>query len=101
VLANIDDGPSKDLLIRHRLAERLPAFEQLYDLVFDPQESHNVATDPTYGPMLGELRYRLQRWMAETGDPLLWGPVEPEDGSELNLPQQCSPGDPTVAVSRR
>jgi N-sulfoglucosamine sulfohydrolase len=101
VLVNIDDGASKDLLIRNGLAERLPAFEQLYDLVFDPQETNNVAADRTYGPVLGELRYRLQRWMADTGDPLLWGPVEPRDGTEINLPQQCSPCDPTVAVSRR
>jgi arylsulfatase A-like enzyme len=101
VLANIDDSPSKDLLIGSGLAERLEPVEQLYDLVFDPQETHNVAGDRAYGAVLGELRHRLQQWMAETGDPLLWGPVEAQDGMEVNLPCQRSPSDPTVVVQRR
>ena len=39
VLANTDDGPSKDLLLRNGWAEREIAKEQLYDLLFDPNEA--------------------------------------------------------------
>ncbi|HEY8581857.1 MAG TPA: sulfatase, partial [Capillimicrobium sp.] len=36
VLPNVDDGPTKDLLLRHGWGEREIDPEQLYDLVFDP-----------------------------------------------------------------
>ena len=42
VLANTDDSPGKDLWLRHGWAEHELAREQLYDLVFDPQEQHNL-----------------------------------------------------------
>ena len=42
MLANIDDSPSKDLLLAHGLAERDAAAEELYDLVFDPNEADNI-----------------------------------------------------------
>jgi arylsulfatase A-like enzyme len=98
VLANIDDGPSKDVLLAHGLAERpLPA-EQLYDLVFDPNEAANVAGDPAYAGVLAELRARLHEWMVATGDPLLAGWIAPAPGTEINLAGQRSPSDPTVVV---
>jgi arylsulfatase A-like enzyme len=98
VLANIDDGPSKDVLLAHGLAERpLPA-EQLYDLVFDPNEAANVAGDPAYADVLAELRARLHEWMVATGDPLLAGWIAPAPGTEINLAGQRSPSDPTVVV---
>jgi N-sulfoglucosamine sulfohydrolase len=43
-----------------------------------------------------ELAERLERWMRETDDPLLRGPVVPPAGVELNLPDQRSPSEPTV-----
>jgi arylsulfatase A-like enzyme len=100
VLANIDDSPSKDLLVAHGLEHRpLPA-ERLHDLVFDPNEAANLAGDPAYADVLAELRERLERWMEETDDPLLHGPVEPEEGTEINLPVDRSPADPTIVVER-
>src|SRR6185436_8657349 len=42
VLANIDDSPSKTLLLQHGLADRDLAEEELYDLVFDPMEADNL-----------------------------------------------------------
>jgi N-sulfoglucosamine sulfohydrolase len=100
VLPNVDDSPSKDLLVAHGWREqRLPA-EQLYDLVFDPQEAANVAADPAYAEVRDELRGRLEGWMAETADPLLDGPVEPLPGSALNRPDQLSPDDPISVVQR-
>lgn len=96
---NIDDSPSKDVLLDHGLAERRLPEEQLYDLIFDPQEAANRAGDPAYEPMLRELRDALEAWMRETADPLLDGPVEPLPGTALNRPDQRSPDDPTFTVA--
>ncbi len=95
VLPNIDDSPSKDVLLDHGLAERRIPAEQLYDLIFDPQEAANRAGDPAYEPILRELREALEGWMRETDDPLLDGPIEPLPGSALNRTDQRSPDDPT------
>ena len=94
VLANIDDSPSKDYLLAHGLAERDAPSEQLYDLVFDPNEAHNIVdAEPE---IAAELRARLQAWMEETGDPLLDGPVAPAPGTEYNTADQRSPSEPTT-----
>jgi N-sulfoglucosamine sulfohydrolase len=99
VLANTDDGPSKDLLLHYGWAERDIPAEQLYDLVFDPNEAANLVEDPRHADVLNGLSARLDRWMAETDDPLRRGPVQAPPGAELNLPDQRSPSEPTVRVS--
>jgi arylsulfatase A-like enzyme len=96
VLANIDDSPSKDLLLAHGLAERAQPAEELYDLVSDPGEADNIVSERP--ELAAELRARLERWMAETDDPLRHGPVAPPRGSVLNTAAQRSPDDPTLAV---
>ena len=95
VLANVDDSPSKDLLVEHGWPERRQDPEQLYDLVFDPQESANLIADLAYAAVAQDMRARLEEWMRETSDPLLDGPIEPAPGSRLNRPDQRSPDDPT------
>ena len=100
VLANIDDSPSKDLLLAHGLADRVPPEEELFDLVFDPNEAANLAADPAHADVLADLRDRLDRWMEDTDDPLLRGPIEPAAGTEINHPAQRSPSDPTYVVER-
>ena len=97
-LANIDDSPTKDVLLAHGYAERTLPAEALYDLIFDPGEADNRADDPAYAAVRDELSARLEAWMRETGDPLLDGPVAPAPGSQLNLPSQRSPDDPTVTA---
>jgi uncharacterized sulfatase len=42
--------------------------EELYDLVSDPDELHNLAGDPLYLNSLVELRTTLENWIRETGD---------------------------------
>jgi N-sulfoglucosamine sulfohydrolase len=98
VLPNTDDGPSKDLLLRNGWAERVIPKEQLYDLVFDPNEANNLLEDPTYAGVLADLRGRLEAWMVDTDDPLLAGHVDPPPGVDINLPDQLSASDPTVHI---
>ena len=97
VLANIDDSPSKDLLLAHGLAERELPSEELYDLVFDPNEAANLVADQP--AVAAELRARLERWMEETDDPLLRRPGRAAaPAPALNHPTQRSPSDPTMIV---
>jgi hypothetical protein len=99
VLANTDDGPSKELLLRNGWAEREIPKEQLYDVFFDPNEADNLAGDPAHAALLAELRGRLEAWMRETDDPLLAGHVDPPPGVEINLPDQRSASEPTTRVA--
>ena len=94
VMPNCDDGPSKDLWLQHGWWQRPEAREQLYDLVFDPNEACNLAGDPAAAEALGEMRGRLDRWMRQTDDPLLAGPVPPPPGARFNDPDGLSPGEP-------
>lgn len=49
--------------------------EELYALDTDPWEQCNRAADPACAALLEDLRGRVDRWMAATGDPLRDGPV--------------------------
>ena len=98
VLANCDDSASKELLAAAGWGEQRVAPEQLYDLVLDPNEAHDVSADESRAQVLAELRERLEEWMRATDDPLLDGPVAPPSGAVTNDPAQRSPNDPlTVA----
>lgn len=99
VLPNCDDSPSKDLWLAHGWADQLLPEEQLYDLVFDPHEAHNVAAGALHAPALEEMRTRLQNWMERTHDPLLTGePVPAPAEAQVNDPAGLSPSEPTRAV---
>jgi len=98
VLPNCDDSPSKDVLMQYGWKERSRALEQLYDLIFDPNEACNAATDLSNAIVLEEMRDRLDQWMSRTDDPLLHGPVPAPPGAELNDPDQMSAFYPTRFV---
>ncbi|MBV9231469.1 MAG: sulfatase, partial [Chloroflexi bacterium] len=91
VLVNCDDSPSKDLLIQYGWKDRPIPPEQLYDLVFDPNEACNIANDPAMAAVLEEMRARLDDWMRSTNDPLLQGSVAAPPGARLNGQEQISP----------
>ena len=90
VLVNIDDSPTKDLLLQHGLAERPRPREELYDLLFDPTEAHNLVGAPDAEDVLAELRGRLDAWMEATEDPLRDGDVPAPADAELNDPDGVS-----------
>ncbi len=98
VLANCDDSPSKTLLLEHGWAERTVPFEQLYDLLYDPNEAANLAEDPAHADVLADLSGRLQSWMLETEDPLLHGDPQPPSGAEINEPDQISATEPLTRI---
>lgn len=76
---DIDDGPTKQLLLARRddavigkffaLATAKRPAEELYDLRRDPGELHNVADKAAYASVKKQLRATLDKWMRETGDP--------------------------------
>ena len=98
-LPNCDDGLSKSLWMEHGWKNRLVAQEQLYDLMFDPQERRNLAADPTVQPVLAEMRGRLDGWMRKTKDPLLEGPIKPQPGATTNDPDGNSPNEPVKRLA--
>ena len=91
VLPNCDGSPTKDVWLRYGWQDRYIAPEQLYDLIFDPNETHNLINDSVMTPVLEDMRHRLDHWMLETDDPLLHGPVPPDPGAQLNDPASISP----------
>jgi arylsulfatase A-like enzyme len=107
MLANVDDSPSKSAWMAHGWAQRPLAAEALYDLVFDPNEAHNLANpgalaaDPALGGVLREMRGRLDDWMVATGDPLLHGPILAPEGAAVSRPEDVSPGDVWEYTERR
>jgi N-sulfoglucosamine sulfohydrolase len=98
VLPNCDDSPSKELWLQLGWREQVLPQEQFYDLAFDPNETHNLAYDPSQQTTLEDMRYRLDRWMRETSDPLLRGPVPAPSGAQVNDPEGLSPREPTLTV---
>lgn len=99
VLPNCDDGPSKDVWLESGWGKRIIPGEQLYDLTFDPGERRNLAMDPGAGPMLDQMRKRLDAWMQRTKDPLLAGPVKAPAGAMVNDPDGISPRDTPKAAN--
>ncbi|MDX1680069.1 MAG: sulfatase [Akkermansiaceae bacterium] len=75
-----DGGPTKNYIIDHRDKdeEHKRAFRlcfakrpehELYDLRKDPDQIHNLATDPAYQTQLAELQARLDERLTELKDP--------------------------------
>ncbi len=100
VLANCDDGPSKEAYIARGWAERPVSREALHDLFFNPGEGRNLIDDPAYADIAADLRARLERWMVTTGDPLLNGPVPAPVGARINAQNQRSARDEPLIVGR-
>ncbi|MEA2469297.1 MAG: N-sulfoglucosamine sulfohydrolase [Thermoleophilaceae bacterium] len=98
VLPNVDDSPSKDVLVDAGWGDRPVPREQLFDMLLDPEEGVNLANDPAFAHVRAELAERLERQMRETDDPLLEGPVPAPAGVRLNRQDQVSAEEPTYTV---
>jgi len=99
VLPNCDDSPSKDAYLQRGWASRPVDRERLHDLFFNPGEGRNSIDDPRYADVLTDLRGRLERWMVETDDPLLHGPVPAPPGALINRQDQRSAEEPPEPIS--
>ena len=98
VLPNCDDGETKSYWLEHGWRESLVPEEALFDLVFDPNETNNLAGDPAHASVLADMKERLARWMVETNDPLLEGPVPEPSGAVVNDADGTSPNEPPIRV---
>ncbi|MCK5380015.1 MAG: sulfatase, partial [Candidatus Latescibacteria bacterium] len=84
VLPNCDHGLSKDVWMAHGWPQRKVPSEALYDLIFDPNETHNLAGQEETQEILAGMKARLEGWMRDTDDPLLKGAVQAPFGAEVN-----------------
>src|SRR5919109_415326 len=73
VPADVRESPAYPLLAREFAQVRDQV--ELYDLAADPWEQKNLAGRPEVTQTEADLRERLLRWMQDTHDPLLEGPV--------------------------
>lgn len=96
VLANVDEGLSRDYWLAYNWKDHDVEEEALYDVVFDPMQRHNLAGEEAYADPLAQLRDRLTRWMQATDDPLLNGDVPLPDGARMNRRDAMSAGEPLV-----
>jgi len=69
--------------VRGRYARPSRVYEELYDLEADPHEQQNLADDRRYRQVCEKLSSTLATWMRETDDPLLEGPVLPDDYEQM------------------
>ena len=98
VLPNVDDSPSKELLVAAGWGEQPRPRIELYDLLADPGEMRNLAGGERSAGLLAELDARLDAWMRETDDPLLDGQVPVPPGGFVNDPAGHSAREPYVGA---
>lgn len=90
VLVNCDAGESKSLWLDSGWAEQSVEEEMLFDLVFDPNEKRNLVGNEGASEVLADMKGRLDRWMNETNDPLLSGPIPAPEGAKVNDPDDIT-----------
>ena len=96
-MPNCDDSNSKTFLLENGWRERPLETEELYDLVFDPNETCNLIREIGMIDVTNEMRSRLHEWMFVTDDPLLDGPVPAPSGAVVSDVDALSPRDtPTI-----
>ncbi|HVF10837.1 MAG TPA: sulfatase [Abditibacteriaceae bacterium] len=101
LLLHCDGSPSKEYWVQQGWADQPVVDEQLYDLVFDPNEAANRAGDPALAGVLEEMRDRLNRWMRETDDPLLQEVFPVPADANLHHPDCASLEEPPVEDTRQ
>jgi hypothetical protein len=97
----IDPSPTKQFLIDRRdqpevkpffeLTCRIRPEEELFDLRKDPDQLHNVVSDPSYAATLSDMRNRLTTELRTSGDPLL---------AKRDKTAEAAPATGTAATAR-
>jgi len=95
---NCDDSASKEALEETGWFDQRRDGVQLYDLLRDPAERHNLATDSAHLELRNQLEARLHGWMSDTSDPLLDGEVPAPKGAKINTRDQQSAKEPAVVA---
>lgn len=95
---NVDASPSKKVMEGAGFFDRPRSRWQLFDLLLDPAERNNLADDPAHHAVRQDMESRLERWMRETDDPLLKGPVAAPKGAKVNLRSQLEPSEPVQLI---
>ncbi|MFP6645092.1 MAG: sulfatase [Candidatus Latescibacterota bacterium] len=98
VLPNTDDTAAKQDLLDHGWQKQPRHQEMLYEHYFDPDQQNNLIDRPDMESPRRQLREALDRWMAETDDPLLRGPVALPKGVQATDPDAHSPGQEPLLV---
>ena len=101
IMANIDKSPSKDVLFKYGYSKHFLNNEELYDLIFDPNEAYNLLDSPSHSKTLEEMRKRLNKWMKKTHDPLLSGPIPAPETAILSNPQDFDPAEILMRREKR
>jgi N-sulfoglucosamine sulfohydrolase len=99
VLPNCDDGPSKQYWLDNGWKDIQLPQEELYNLIFDPNERNNLASNPFNQEVLVKMRARLDQMMKKTGDPLINGFIVAPPDAVLNDSNDISPNDKTYMAS--
>jgi len=73
----VDRGPAQIAWEELGWQKMPQAEEELYDLMFDPNEANNLADRPGHEAALDELRAHLQKWLEDTNDPVLTDSIPP------------------------
>lgn len=92
---NIGDHEAKDWFLTSPLPGVEAERDSMYDLIADPAEEINVVHLPQYQEEYKRLSDALEKWMRETNDPLLNGPIELAPGQIANKTTAVSPFEPT------
>lgn len=101
IVAHWDGSPSKDVFVEQGWARRRLEHEQLFDLLYDPQKSHNLIAEVEAKDAAADVRRRLESWMKSTNDPLLEGPVAPPEGAVVSNPDDMDSYDVWNYTPRR
>jgi len=75
VPTDAQEGASFTENIRYVRKQTHAKFEELYDVQADPDELNDLAGDSEHEAVRAELSAALAKWMRDTADPLLDGPV--------------------------
>jgi len=95
---DMDAGPTKAWLIIHRDEANVKPFyerafsmrpaEELYDLRTDPEQTKNVAAQPSYVVEKNELSRQLMKVLTDNGDPRVTGDGQKFDRTPFTDPEQ-------------